>query len=165
MLRPGDRYGWDGGGKYYIFCGSEELVTVEIVGGVHKTISSLHLESWKNEMRAEIDRINRILPTVTWRVKTFETQRWIESVLRRMEHYKAEHRVLLKEAMVLLELALWKAKLDEQELLLVVDDDDSLEAKTLQLIINEYESARGECRVTCGADVVIKNVLPFLELE
>src|SRR5210317_2006085 len=30
-----------------------------------------------------------------------------------MEHYKAEHRILLKEAMKLLELTLWKAKLEE----------------------------------------------------
>ena len=32
-------------------------------------------------------------------------------VLSRMDHYKSEHQTLLKEAMTLLELALWKAKL------------------------------------------------------
>jgi hypothetical protein len=39
------------------------LSTVDVVGGIHKTISSLHMESWRNEMREEIDRINRVLPT------------------------------------------------------------------------------------------------------
>jgi hypothetical protein len=40
---------------------------------------------------------------------------WMRSVIDRMEHYKAEHNILVNEAATLLELALWKAKLDEKE--------------------------------------------------
>ena len=48
--------------------------------------------------------------------------------------------------MAVVELALWEAKLDK-------DKKDDIEC------------ARNEARVTCGADIVIKNVLPFLLLE
>lgn len=36
-------------------------------------------------------------------------------VTSQLDHYKAEHRALLKEAATLLELALWKANLDVKE--------------------------------------------------
>ena len=86
---------------------------------------------------------------------------WIRRVLRRIEHYKAEHSNLLKEAMVLLELAVWKAKLrqNEEEKHSVLDSTNK--AKKIKL---DVESARKGHRVTCGADIIIKNVLPFLEL-
>eukprot|EP00985_Skeletonema_marinoi_P026869 scaffold21229_cov94-Skeletonema_marinoi.AAC.1 len=39
------------------------LTTVDLVGGAHnKTIASLHMESWRIEMNAEINRINQVLP-------------------------------------------------------------------------------------------------------
>jgi len=45
--------------------------------------------------------------------KNVVLEAWIVTVIERMDHYKSEHRLLLKEAMTLLELALWKANLDE----------------------------------------------------
>ncbi len=39
----------------------------------------------------------------------------MESILDKMDHYKAEHNRYVKEGMTLLELALWKAKLGENE--------------------------------------------------
>jgi len=49
---------------------------------------------------------------------------WIRSVIDRMDHYKAEHNRLLKEHMTQLELAVWKAKLDDKE------DNSTLEVQT-----------------------------------
>ena len=40
-------------------------------------------------------------------------KQWITRVLSRIEHYKTEHQILLKEALTLLELALWKANLHD----------------------------------------------------
>jgi hypothetical protein len=121
------------------------LSGVDAVGGIHKTISSLHLESWKDTMNEEIDRINQILPDAQCgKEKTEAIKEWIESVMDRIEHYKVEHKVLVKEAMALLELALWKAKLLDE--------------------IDGNESARQEHRITSGASIVIKNVLPFLQV-
>jgi hypothetical protein len=74
------------------------------------------MESWRNEMNAEIDRINSDLEDTPADEKTRAVRQWIESVLEILNHYKTEHYMLLKEAMKLLELALWKAKLlDENE--------------------------------------------------
>ena len=86
-------------------------------------------------------------------------QEWITSVINRIEHYKAEHNRLLKEDMTQLELAVWKAKLGEKE------EDNSnpkIQAKKANIVV---ESRRNERRITSGANIVIKNVLPFLKLE
>ena len=119
------------------------------------------METWRNEINEEIDRINQVLLDTPASEKAEAIQEWIESVLDRMEYYKAEHQVLLKEVMTLLELALWKARrLGKEE----NDNQSSHESKAKKAKV-DVESARMEHRVTCGADIVIKNVLPFLALE
>ena len=143
--------------KYNQFDGCEELTTVSLVGGVHKTVSSLHMESWRTEMIAEINRINQVLSNTPADGKTFEIRQWMELLIDKMDHYKFEHYIYVKEGVILLELALWKAKLGEK-------GDNCEEGKTKQAKI-DAASARNERRITCGADMVIKNVLPFLQLE
>jgi hypothetical protein len=109
-------------------------------------------------MKDEFDRINQTLPST--QEKTIAIQQWLARVLRRMEHYKSEHQILLKEVMTLLELALWKTKiLDERE-----EQKCKVNVATKKVKI-DAEAARKEYRVTCGASIVIKNVLPFLELS
>ena len=134
------------------FIGCDNLSRVDIVGGIHETISSLHLESWRNEMREQIDQINQTLLETSANEKTAAINQWISSVLNRMENYKAEHQILLKEAMALLELALWKARLEENGS--TIDTESEIVAV-----------GRKQHRVTCGANIVIKNVLSFLVLE
>ena len=76
----------------FVFNNCHDLSQVDLIGGIHKTISSLLLESWKNEMTVEIDRINQELPNTSRYSKTEAIQRWIRSVLRTMEHYKLNTR-------------------------------------------------------------------------
>ena len=171
------------------------LSRVDLVGGIHKTISSLHLQSRRNEMIEEIDRINQVLPNIAangynysdiqlWiervlyrnykspNAKTTAIRRWMRTVLERITHYKSEHYALLKEAMTLLELALWKAKLDE---VMAPPPEKTTSSScrrclTLLSMTNTKEkakvdvkAARQEARVQrCCADVIIKNVLSFL---
>jgi len=144
--------------QYTQFDECENLTTVELVGGIHKTISSLLLKSWRDEMNQEIDRINQDLPNSPAREKTDAIRLWIESVINRMEHCKVEHQTLLKEDMTQLELALWKAKLDEKE-----EDYSNLKMQAKKAKI-DVESMRKEKRITSGADIIIKNVIPFLQL-
>ena len=94
-------------------------------------------------MEEEIDRINQTLPNTPATQKSRAIKKWIIRVLGRMEHYKSEHKMLLKEAMTLLELALWKANLPNN-----VDAAD-----------------RQQARVTCGANIIIPHVLSFLNNE
>jgi hypothetical protein len=127
-----------------VFINCVDLSQVDLVGETHQTISSLLLDSWRNEMKDDIDRINQVLPnTATDENKTTVIRQWMERVLERMEHYKSEHYALLKEDMTQLELALWKSNLPN---------------------IDAAES-RHEARVTCGANIIIPHVLSFLNDE
>ena len=142
----------------FTFC--DNLSRVDILDGeIHKTISSLHMESWRDEMEEEIDRINQTLPNIRSIEKATAIQQWIARVLGRMEHYKSEHQMLVKEAITLLELALWKAKLLNE----TNGKKCNVDVVTKKAKI-DVQSAREENRVTCGANIVIKNVLPFLAL-
>ena len=145
---------------YNQFESCDNLTTVDTVGaeGIHSTISSLLMESWRNEMNEEFERINRELPdTHSWE-KTKTIRLWIRSVIQKMDHYKAEHKRLLKKGMTLLELAVWKTKLDEKE-------DHSIEEGRAKKAKIDTTSARNEQRIMSGADIVIRNVVPFLQLD
>ena len=141
------------------FDGCVQLKTVDLVGGTHKTVASLHMESWRTEMNAEINQINQVLPNTPADEKTEEIRQWMDSVIDKLEHYKSEHRRYVKEGITLLELALWKAKLDEKEE--IYEKGVAKKVKTDA----DADIARMDKRMTCGADVVINNVLPFLQLE
>ena len=143
--------------KYTQFENCGQLTTVDIVGGTHKAVDSLHMDSWRAEMISEINRINQVLPNTPANDKTGVIRQWMHSVMDKMDHYKAEHYRYVKEGITLLELALWEAKLGEKE-------EYEAETKPKKAKIDSA-STRKERRITCGANVVIKNVLPFLQLE
>ena len=140
-----------------IFNACHRLTIVDLVGGVHKTVASLHMECWIAEMNTEINRINLLLPYTSSFQKTRVIIEWMDSVIDRMDHFRSEHCSCLKEAMTLLELALWKAKLDEKD-----DNFEESAANEVKAVVEDVR--RKESRVTCGAETVIKNVVPFLQL-
>ena len=135
----------------------ENLSRVDaLVGGIHTTISSLHLQTWRNKMKEEIDSINQTLPHIGALEKAGAIQQWITRVLSRMKHYKSEHQIILKEATTLLELALWKANLH---------DDAAAAQEGVRVTRGRRKRARKDRCITSGASIVIKNVLPFLALK
>ena len=140
-----------------VFDDCPNLTAVDLVEGIHKTVSSLHLESWRNGMTGEINHINQDLPNTDAEQKTQVIREWMSQVIIRLDHYKAEHHKLLKEATTLLELALWKANLDNNK-------GGALEREGVRTR-RQLKRARKEISVTSGASIVIKNVLPFLELN
>ena len=159
-----------------VFDDCPNLSHVDIVGETHKTISSLLLQSWRNEMNGEIDRINRDLPHYV-EGKTAIVRRGMDRVIQRIDHYKSEQYALLKKAMTLLELALWKNELEK-----TAKDDDEADGHSLgtrqpakkgnhttafskALHAKEeidVDTARQQARVTCGANIIIPHVLSFL---
>ena len=153
-----DIFNWERYSTQFLNC--EELITVDLVGGIHETVASLHMESWRAEMLAEINRINHVLPNTPVPRQTYEIEQWMDSVLDKMDRCRAEHCRYVKEGITLLELALWKAKLGEKD-----NKDDSPVERQRKKAKVDSEVARKEKRITCGADMVIKNVLPFLKLE
>jgi len=133
------------------------LTTVDLVGGIRNTVTTLLLQVWRDEMNQEIDRINQVLPSTPHLEISRMIRTWSRTVINRMEHYRSEHRSLLKEATTLLELAIWKAKLDEKE-------DGSIEGRAKKAKI-DTAGARKERHITSGANIVIRNILPFLQLD
>eukprot|EP00984_Skeletonema_dohrnii_P005423 scaffold1907_cov73-Skeletonema_dohrnii-CCMP3373.AAC.14 len=141
----------------HAFASCRGITTLDLVGRIHSTIASLHLEGWRNAMKDEINHINQTLPNTTKTRKTAEIQQWMSSVISQLDHYKAQHKALLKEATTLLELALWKANLDDNE-------GGVIEMEGVRITWGRRKRARKEICVTSGASIVIKNVLPFLTL-
>ncbi len=123
-----------------VFFNCNALSQVDLVGGIHKTISSLLLQSWGNEMSGLIDRINQQDLPSTQYGKTAVIRQWMEEVIQRINHYKAENYTLLKKNMTQLELALWEANLPNVD----------------------AAGSRHEARITCGANIIIPHVLSFL---
>eukprot|EP00984_Skeletonema_dohrnii_P029951 scaffold20958_cov69-Skeletonema_dohrnii-CCMP3373.AAC.1 len=164
------------------FVGCSRLVRIDLIGGIHDFVSSLHLEVWRNTMKAEISRINVDLPLINVGEvdKTRVIQEWMQSVLDRTEHYKGEHYALLKEGMTILELAVWRAKIVEAEAEKERDDndDDKSTAAISSVSLEENLSEKLEIDIDNDGDnkwrfrqrqrgkslanVVIQNVLPYL---
>ena len=112
------------------FTGCEKLNCVDLVEGgalLDETIAALLMEEWKNDVNKTICAMNRILASapagsiVDDGGKGRTMRILIKSILRKVVHYKAEHRRYVKEA-----------------------------ETTLQTALPE--------------DIVLKNVLPFVEL-
>eukprot|EP00986_Skeletonema_menzelii_P009325 scaffold4219_cov142-Skeletonema_menzelii.AAC.8 len=136
-----------------------------VEGEVHAIIAALHLEEWRNDMKQEIDSINQILSNtpagdhdddIGEKAQAIRT--WIRSVLGKIDHYKAEHQSLMNEATTLLELALWKVNLDD-------NNGGRSVREGVRTTRGSLKRARRELCVTSGASIVIKNVLPFLQLK
>jgi len=72
-------------------------------------------------------------------------------------HYELERR---KEVTTILELALWKAKVDESKHANTSSNKDEHHCHKRARI--DDLNARKECRVKCGADIIIPDVLSFL---
>jgi len=61
---------------------------------------------------------------------------------------------------ILVDFALIQLKLEEDEEI----EGDNLDGKAAKKAKIDMESVRKERRITSGADIIIKNVLPFLQL-
>ena len=96
-------------------------------------------------MNDEINSINQTLPTNRTE-KTAEIQQWMETVFDRLDHYKGEHKALIKEPTTLLELALWKANLDNNE-------GRRFESEGVRSTRGSRKRARKEICVTSGARI------------
>ena len=90
-----------------------KLNHVDLIGGVKETIDAFLMEEWKNDMKDEIDAINRILPNTPAGTNFYEEggkaqaiRAWIRPVLLKIIHYKAEHCRYLNVAVATLQPAL-----------------------------------------------------------
>jgi hypothetical protein len=76
----------------------------------------------------------------------FNREMWHNETITKLEYYESEYENL-KESTTLLELALWKMNIDASS----TDNSVAMEVDN-----------RLQCRISCGAEYVIENVLPYL---
>ena len=74
---------------------------------------------------------------------------FLTTIQSKLAEYEAEYHKL-KEATTILELALWKNKMN------VISQGDE---KSNKIADSDY---RKHCRINCGADIVIEHVLSYL---
>jgi hypothetical protein len=90
---------------------------------------------------------------------TFEDEEESQDILHRIRDklaYFEDELPRLKEVTSILELALWKMRMDEEK---SHHDRSTQSQKKIKV---DSSSMRRQCRITCGADIVISHMLPFL---
>ena len=146
------------------FSRCERLAQVELVGDIHETISLLALKEWQHAMNEAIDGINLLISDA--KDKTIAIRDWLISVQDEIDRYKFQHNKLLKESLSLIELFLWKIKLDELEKSMLESPtkkakiDKQCDRKETKTIFCQDTRAQG--RLDYNATAIIGNVLPFL---
>jgi hypothetical protein len=117
-----------------------------VMCGMSERVEALPFKVWR-------DHITNMIHTANFEYNgdNFSILRWIRS---KLDHFKAELPKLM-EATTILELALWKNMLDL--------NSKNMQTNHCQKKMKSDESGvRRQCRVTCGSDVVIGHVMPFL---
>lgn len=112
-----------------------------ITFSISERLNSLGVLKWRKEILSDIDRLR-------WFVRYRKNS--TQLIYSKLAHY--EHMDQLREASSLLELALWKASID-----LSMSNDQDRERESFRKKTNI-----GVCRIRCGADIVVPNVLHFL---
>jgi hypothetical protein len=85
----------------------------------------------------------------------FNREEWHAETVTKLEYYESEYRKL-KEMTSLLELALWKIEIDNDN-----DQGETMGEGNNKLKMDQLEFRR-HCRISCGADHVVENVWPYL---
>jgi hypothetical protein len=78
----------------------------------------------------------------------------LREIQSKLAHFEVEL-PKLKEVTTILEIALWKMKTNQKS-------HQCMYTQSQKKVKTDEFIARQQCRVTCGADVVIGHVLPFL---
>jgi hypothetical protein len=114
--------------------------------GMSTHVESLAFKVWR-------DHITNMIQAAT-----FDYNRDNSDILHRIQDKLAHFEDILlelKEVTTMLEIGLWKMKINA----LSLKGDATRHQKKIK---TDESSTRQQCRVTCGADVVIGHVLPFL---
>ena len=79
----------------------------------------------------------------------------LHGIRSKLDHFE-DKLPQLKQVTTILELALWKMKMNEKK------SHQDIATSSQKKMKSDESSIRQQCRVICGADVIIRVVLPFL---
>lgn len=80
----------------------------------------------------------------------------LDRIRSKLTTYQRDFRTL-KEATTMLELAMWSAKMNESTHI----NPSSSEKRSKKMMI-DASGFRTQCRISCGADIVIQHMLPYI---
>ena len=124
-------------------------------------IRDIGLKTWRNEIKNAIqvfhDDSNPRLKLLPGSAE--KRRRFICSINTKLSQFENEY-AKVKESIVLLELALWKKRM--REYASEQNDGNILNQSMDRLGLDEEETSREKCRISCGSDIVIEHVLPYL---
>ena len=110
-----------------------------------KRIGAIGLKQWRDDMKHTTENCDK--------AGVSQRQNFITEVKTKLAHYETEYQNL-KEATSLVELVLWKHKMNDH----ILGEKKRRRKKTKI----EESSIREQCRISCGADIVIQQMLPYL---
>jgi len=120
---------------------------------ISKRINAIGIKQLREDM---FEYLRKKVPTPANMPNTEESDRLTASITAaesKLASYETEYHTL-KEATSLLELALWKNKLDDY-----CNEGEKRRSKRPRI---EESAVREQSRINCGADIVIEHVLPYL---
>ena len=144
---PDQRIGWDAIIEDAYGMKNPSVLSYLFKCSVAERLSTIGLKQWRDAIINDIDSISdgsraahrTYLDNVSAKLSRFE-----------MEYHK------LKETTTLLELALWKTKMNDDE-----NTGDASRRCSKKMKVDE-SGVREQCRVQSGADIIIPLVLPYM---
>lgn len=120
---------------------STEMTKLLLGVRLSERLQSLGLPRWRMEVESQIEGLQHFRTSRSDRIKDMGN---MLAKLAQME---------LKESSSLLELAVWKAKID--------DGSSNVDSSEQDSKVSRVDD-RARCRMTCGSEVIVANAIPFL---
>jgi hypothetical protein len=124
----------------------QERMRFLFICGMSDHMEALPFKVWR-------DHISHMICTAVFEWRR-DNSGILRSIREKLAHFEVEL-PKLKEVTTILELAMWKVRMHENDL----QDGTTHQLKKSK---TDKSSSRQQCRVTCGADVIISNVLPYI---
>jgi len=111
-------------------------------------INAIGLKHYRNNM------INTVIgPGFKMPYHIDEGETWLDGIKSKLAEYEARYQEL-KEGTIMIELTLWNNSINEAK-----SSEDGRGTRKRKF---DEPGSRKQCRVSCGADIVIQHVLPYL---
>jgi hypothetical protein len=125
---------------------NQERMKFLVMCGMSMRVEALAFKVWR-------DYIKNMVHSVEFKWG-YGNQNIVRRIRAKVSHFEDElHK--LKEITIILELALWRMRINQTN----NQENDTQHQKKIKI---DESDIRQQCRVTCGADTVIKHVLPYL---
>lgn len=127
-------------------CTLTEVFRYVFQASVSKRLESLNVARWQEEIENHINGFPEVMKFREQYTTQYCRDTLTKSLYERLSFYES-----LKEASTMLELTMWKINIDEH------GGNPDKRAR-----VNQSVHRKAECRFNCGADIVVRNVMPYL---